>query len=84
MSDNKIVNETDLYHFYDANEWTNSILNYMNTDGYKKAMGELGSDYEKGFKSGLCLAPCVLMAGATMCLRTPKENIQTETKVVET
>lgn len=78
MKDSKTtVSEKDFYHFYDAGEFTTSILTYMDTDGYKRAVGEIGSDYEKGFKAGLCLAPCVIMAYATGFYRAPKENFVT-------
>ena len=68
------VKEADMHHFYDANDFTHSIIDYMNSDTYKLIIGEPGCEYEKGFSAGLCMAPIILMAKSKGCLRIPKDE----------
>ena len=56
--------EIDHYELYDAGEFVNSIIKYLDSDGCKNAIGDRGKEFENGFKAGLCMAPSVIMVYA--------------------
>ena len=62
------------YELYDAGEFVHSILEYLDSEGCKNAIGDRGKDFEDGFKAGLCMAPSVLMVYAKHVWRYKKEQ----------
>ena len=72
----KKVDETQYCHFYDANDFVEAINKFMESEAYKKIAGERGTEHEKGFRQGLCIAPSVLMVNSHGCLRIPVEQVR--------
>lgn len=72
--------EIDHYELYDAGEFVNSILKYLDSDGCKNAIGDRGKEFENGFKAGLCMAPSVIMVYAKHVWRYKKEQEENRDK----
>lgn len=75
MANKKELSETDYRWFYDAGEFVESIMKFINSESYKSVAGQSETDYERGFKAGLCTAPCVLMVNASCCMKIPKSML---------